>query len=277
VVPSAATAAASVLRRGDARLVEENVCALELARPEDERLVELEGGTQLLEREKVRVHATAADDVTARRGQDDFTTACEQRPSEEDRRADLLAQVRVELRDAECLGVDGQRISAGPLGTGSDGLEQQDQRLDVLDTRNVGEVDRLVAEERGRDDRQRRVLVARGADASGETGPALDEILHCWHWRRAMGRARVRRAAWYGVERRTEETSLGCSRGSSGVARCPSAPFAPRASSLSVGAGGLTVPTRSGYDGLQGFTGGPALAHRESRRSRAAHSSSGCR
>ena len=63
----------------------------------------------------------------------------------------------------------------------ADGLEELDEGLDVADARDVLEVDRLLAEQRGGDDRQRGVLVAGRADASGEAVAALDDELHCAH------------------------------------------------------------------------------------------------
>ena len=66
-----------------------------------EALVELERRAELLEREEVRVDATAADDVAARRRQLDLAAAREQRPGEQDRRADLPAELGIELADAD--------------------------------------------------------------------------------------------------------------------------------------------------------------------------------
>ena len=59
-----------------------------------------------------------------------------------------------------------------------------DQVFDVLDSRDIGEVDRLVAEKSGGHDGQGGVLVARWADASRQAVTALDDVLHGWHVRR---------------------------------------------------------------------------------------------
>ena len=58
-------------------------------------------------------------------------------------------------------------------------LEQRDLGLGVADPRHVGEHDLLVGEQAGGEDRERRVLVARGDDLARERGAALDdELLH---------------------------------------------------------------------------------------------------
>ena len=78
--------------------------------------LELEGRAELLEREEVRVDAAAADDVAARRRQLDLAAAREQRRGEEDRRADLPAELRIELRGPNDLRVDVERVARRPLG-----------------------------------------------------------------------------------------------------------------------------------------------------------------
>ena len=87
-----------VLGPGDARLVEEDVGAAKPGRRQMEAVVQLERRAELLEGEKVRVDAPAPDDVAARRRQLDLAAAREQRPGEQDRRANLLAEIWIEIR-----------------------------------------------------------------------------------------------------------------------------------------------------------------------------------
>jgi hypothetical protein len=225
----------------------------------------------------VRVHAAAADDVRLRGAENDLTAAREERAGEEDRRADLPAELGIELGDAERLGVDGQRIAARPFGTRADGLEQQHERLDVLDAgtfvRWTGSSQRSEAATIGS---AAFLLPEGGCVRTAWRRPGRDTA--CWHWRRAMGRSTraacgvVRRRATYG------ETSPGCSTRVKRAWRNCTLRAARSGLGVSVRTlGRVDSADRVGYDGVRPFTGGPALAHRESRRSRAAHSSSGCR
>jgi len=170
-----------IFRGSDAGLVEEDVRAFQFLRLEDEGIVHLEGGTELLERQEVRVHASAADDIAARGRKNELTAPCEEGSGQQNGRPDLLAEHGIELCSTHGLRVDSEGIPAGPLRTRADRLEQQDQRLHVLDARHVGQVNRLVAEEGRGDDGECGVLVARGADASGEALASLNDVLHGWH------------------------------------------------------------------------------------------------
>src|SRR4051812_39846062 len=66
-----------VLRRGDARLVEEHVGADERFRAQLELVIRLDLRTELLERQEVSVQPPAPNDVAARRRQRDLTAAGE--------------------------------------------------------------------------------------------------------------------------------------------------------------------------------------------------------
>ena len=149
-----------VLGPGDTRLVEEHVGAAKPARREMEAVVEFERRAELLERQKVRVDAPAPDDVAARRRQFDFAAPREHRPGEQDRRANLLAELRIELVGADGLGVNLERVSRAPAHVGARGRHELDQRLDVADARHVFERDRMLGQQRGAHDRQRGVLVS---------------------------------------------------------------------------------------------------------------------
>ncbi len=127
------------------------------------------------------VHPAAADDVAARRREDDLSAPGKQRTGEQNRRAYFLAERRIELGGAQRARVDLQGIACRPFGGGADGLDQFDQRLDVADARHVLEVHRLLAQQRGGDDGQSGILVARRADASGKASSTLDDILHGLH------------------------------------------------------------------------------------------------
>src|SRR5207237_8744940 len=79
------------------------------------------------------------------------------------------------------LGVNVKRVSARPFDRRADRFDQLDERLDVADARHVVEVNRLVREKRGGDDRQRRVLVSGRANGALQLGATLDDVLYCGH------------------------------------------------------------------------------------------------
>src|SRR5713101_4674736 len=65
------------------------------------------------------------------------------------------------------------------------GFQQLDHRFDVPDPRQVVQRHGTVGEERGREDRQRGVLVPGGTDAALESVPAVDD--ETWHGRTLPG------------------------------------------------------------------------------------------
>src|SRR5436309_1788437 len=69
----------SVLRSGNARLVEEDVGATELLRAEPIRLAQIEVGPELLKGEKVGIETSSANDVPAGRWQRHLPAAREHR------------------------------------------------------------------------------------------------------------------------------------------------------------------------------------------------------
>ena len=102
--------------------------------------------------------------------------AREQRAGEQERRAD--ARGRAPRRARSCRSsrrVDAHLVRARPLDVGAEVVEQLDHRLDVADARHVrrASTGSSVSSARG-EDRQRAVLVPRGADAAVERAAALD-------------------------------------------------------------------------------------------------------
>ena len=66
-----------------------------------------------------------------------------------------------------------------PAHVDTEPVEQRQHRVDVADARHVGEHELGVGQDRGRQDRQRAVLVAGGHDRSAQRRAALnDELLH---------------------------------------------------------------------------------------------------
>ena len=104
-----------ILRRGDARLVQEHVRAGELGRSKFEPVGRGDLCPQLLQRQHMRVQTAAADDVAARRRQHHFAAAGEQGPGEQDGGADAHAELGVEIGGADALGMDVKRIAGRPF------------------------------------------------------------------------------------------------------------------------------------------------------------------
>ena len=92
------------------------------------------------------VESPPSNDVTAGRRQCDLTAPRQHRCGEQNRRADLSTELRIELRGANALGVDQQCVSLLPVGGYPGRANELDQSLDIADARNVFECDRLIAE-----------------------------------------------------------------------------------------------------------------------------------
>ena len=108
----------------------------------------------------MRIEPTPPYDVTTGRRQGDFTAACEHWRRQEYRRADLPTELRIELRGSNRLCVDEERVALLPFRGDTSGANQLDEGLDVANSRDVLECDRLFGEERGSDDGKSGVLVA---------------------------------------------------------------------------------------------------------------------
>ena len=168
-----------VLGAGDGRLVEEDRGAAKPGGLHRVAALDGHGRAELLERVHVRVEAAAADHVPAGRGHDRAAAAGEQRPGEQDRGADPAAELLVELVSRSLGGVDAHLARPEALHVDAEPLDELEHRVDVEDRRDVRERHRRVREQAGRDDRQRRVLVAGGPDAAVQRLAALDhERLH---------------------------------------------------------------------------------------------------
>ena len=131
-----------VLGAGDARLVEEDVGADELLGLELVAVAHRDRGTELLERQEVRVHPAPADHVSAGRRERDRAEAGEQRPGQQDRRADPGAERRVERLGPHASRVDPDQVGAGPFDRGTEIDQDREHRLDIPDARDVVELHR---------------------------------------------------------------------------------------------------------------------------------------
>ena len=88
--------------------------------------------------------------------------------------ADELAQLVVELRLRDIRRADAHVVRADPLDLGAEVDEKVDHREDVEDARHVVQDDLVLGEEARSEDRQRTVLVSRGANAAVERARTLD-------------------------------------------------------------------------------------------------------
>ena len=161
------------------RLVEVHPLADEPGRAQVVGAVDLHLDAELGEGVDVRVEAPAPDHVAARRRHDGAAEAGEQRPGEQERGADLAAEVGVELGLRDAGAVDANLVRPRPGGVGAEVDEQLDHHLDVADPRQVRESDLLRGEHGRGEDRQGAVLVPGRANRAGERATALDdERLH---------------------------------------------------------------------------------------------------
>ena len=160
-----------VLGRGDAGLVEEDVGAGQARGAEFQPIGRGDGGAELLERQEMRVEAAPADDVAAGRRQRHLAAAGQQRPAS-----------RIEARIARTAPDRDRRRGCSWRGSAS-GLRSSHSadapterisstRVSVSRMRGtLSSVDRMLGQQRGRDDRQRRVLVAGRLDRAPEPWP----------------------------------------------------------------------------------------------------------
>ena len=169
--------AQGIFRRGDARLVEEDVGAGELLRAEPIMLVDRNGRAELLQREQVRVDAAPSDHVAARRRQHERSAARQHRPGEQDRGARYRAHSsgsRSAARSSRAWIVSSfapSQVACAPT--------ERIRSTSVSVSRMRGtlrETHRLVGQQRRRDDRQRGVLVAARLDAAGKAVTAFDDV-----------------------------------------------------------------------------------------------------
>src|SRR4051812_36357876 len=101
----------------------------------------------MLERQKVSVDSPASDDVSARWRQRDTAKSSQQRPGQQDRRADLGAERGVQWLGLDTASVDPNRVRTSPF-RGRPEIEQERQHgFDVADARNVVQIDGTVGQE----------------------------------------------------------------------------------------------------------------------------------
>src|SRR4029078_981421 len=144
-------------------------------------------GTQLFQREKVRVEPSAADHVSSRRRKKDLPASREKRRGEQNRRANLRAQTRIEIACSQFVRFYPKCIRRGPLRFRAYRLDELDQCLDVTDVRHVLEIHRLLLQESGSNYWQLRVLVAGRRNCSVEGTATLDDVLDGWHFSHLYG------------------------------------------------------------------------------------------
>ncbi len=164
-----------VLGPHDRRLVEVDARAREAVRGEVVDPVELDLGAQGSERVNVCVETSPPDHVPSGRRHRDAPEAREQRPREEERRADLSREAGVEIGLGDPARIDPYLIGARPLGICAEIPQEVDHRLHVTDPGDVRQT-HLVGGENGRsEDRQRAVLVAGRTDGSAERATSFDD------------------------------------------------------------------------------------------------------
>ena len=163
-----------VLRPGDAGLVEEQRRPAEALGAHLVSRPRLDLGAERGEGVDVGVDPAAADDISARRRHGGGAEAGEQRPREEDGRADLVGKLLVELRRRQAGRVDAHLVRADPVGLRARAANEGEHRVHVADPRHVFELHRLAREQRRGEDRQSGVLVAGSLHAPRERVPSLD-------------------------------------------------------------------------------------------------------
>ena len=120
------------------------------------------------------IDPAAADDISARRRHGGGAEAGEQRPREENGRADLVGKLLVELRRGQAGRVDAHLVRADPVGFRARAANEGEHRVHIADPRHVFELDGLAREQRRGENRQGGVLVAGSLHAPRERVPSLD-------------------------------------------------------------------------------------------------------
>ena len=160
-------------------LVEVHAFADEALGAEVVGAVHLHLDTELGERVNVCVEASAPDHVASRMRYDRATEACEQWAREQERGANLAAQIRVELGLRDTGTVDAYLVRPRPGGVGAEIDEQLDHHLDIANPGHVREPHLLRGEHGRGENRQGAVLVPGRTDRAGERATTLDdERLH---------------------------------------------------------------------------------------------------
>ena len=137
VSPWASVRHDDVLGRHHARLVEEDAGPADAVGAHVVRVAGLDLDAQLPEPVDVRIEAAAADHVATGRRDDRGSRPHEEGAGEQERRAHLRAQLRVELGLANVGGVNADVVRADPLDVGAEIVDQREHRVHVPDARDV--------------------------------------------------------------------------------------------------------------------------------------------
>ncbi len=136
--------------------------------------VQLDVGAELGEGVDVRIQASASDHVPAGRGDARPPDPREERPCEQERRADPGCQRGVELVRRQRRRMDVHLVRRSPFDLGPEVGDQLHHGLDVTDVRHVGQANGLVGQEAGGENRQSAVLVACRADRAVQGASSFD-------------------------------------------------------------------------------------------------------
>ncbi len=128
---------------------------------------------------EVRVQAPAADHVAAGRRHHGAAKAREQRAGEQERGADPLGELALDLDLVHAGGAQRHLVGPAPVDLNADRAEDLEHRLDVADAWHVAHDDLVLGQDGGGEDRQRAVLVPGRDHRAGQRDAAFDdELLH---------------------------------------------------------------------------------------------------
>ena len=133
-----------------------------------------DGAPERLQREDVGVDTAAPDHVAARERQPHVTATRQERPGEQERGADLLADLRVRFIAVHAVGPEGESTRTAGRHRHTEVAEDRDHGFHVADHGHVRQHHLIGGEERRGDERKCRVLVATRADAPADRMTAFD-------------------------------------------------------------------------------------------------------
>ena len=141
--------------------------------------VTLDAGAEVDEGVEVSVESAAADEIASRRGHPGLAEACQQRPGEQERGADAVREIAVDLDLGHGTGAEPEAVVGDPHRLDSKSLQESDLGLGVADPRNPVQEHLLLGQQAGGEDRQGSILVAGRGDLAAERRSSLDhEFLH---------------------------------------------------------------------------------------------------
>ena len=168
-----------VLGAGDGRHVEHEPRALEAPGGADVAVLQVDRRAHRLQALHVLVDRPQPDRAAAGQRHARLAAAREQRSEREDRRAHRLHELVRRQRPADAAGLEPDGAGRAHVERHAHLREQRFHRAHVVQHRHVGQRQRLLGQERGAEDRQRRVLGARRADLAFEAVAAFDrELIH---------------------------------------------------------------------------------------------------